>query len=106
MIEAPDYLPLGSVVSLEGNEKKLLLIGRALLVENDDGEREYYDYVFCLYPEGLMGDTVIYSNHENVKTVHFKGFEDKENAEMIKTLKETVPTLDVPKAHPKPVEPW
>lgn len=106
MIEAPDYLPLGSVVSLEGNPKKLLLIGRALIVENAEGEREYYDYSFCLYPEGLLGDAVVYSNHENIETVHFEGFNDVENENALKTIKEAVLKLDVPKAHPKSIEAW
>lgn len=105
MIEAPEFLPLGSVVSLEGNPKKMLVIGRALLVENE-GTREYYDYGFCLYPEGMLGDAVIYSNHENIDTVHFKGFEDEENAETLSSIKEVLADLDVPKAKPQAIDAW
>ena len=105
MMETPEFLPLGSVVSLEGNPKKMLLIARALIVEHE-GAREYYDYGFCLYPEGMMGDAVIYSNHENIETVHFKGFEDEEDAEVLASIKEALSDLDVPKAHPQPIGAW
>lgn len=105
MIEAPEFLPLGSVVSLEGNPKKMVVIGRALIVENE-GKREYYDYSFCLYPEGMLGDAVIYSNHENVETVYFRGFEDEENAETLVSIKEVLAELDLPKADPQPIGAW
>lgn len=105
MIEAPEFLPLGSVVSLKGNPKKLLLIGRALLVENE-GTREYYDYSFCLYPEGMVGDAVIYSNHENVDSIHFRGFEDEENAQVLDNVRAAVLGLDVPKAQPQAMGAW
>lgn len=105
MIEAPDFLPLGSVVSLEGNPKKMMVIGRALIVQNDE-QREYYDYGFCLYPEGLMGDAVIYSNHENVEAVHFKGLEGEEDADALISIEEALSDLDIPKAHPQPIGAW
>ena len=106
MIECPDFLPLGSVAVLKGNAKKLLVIGRALAVENDEGEKEYYDYSFALYPEGLVRDTVIYSNHDCIDEVLFRGFEDEENAAVIETLKEILPKMDLPKANPQPVGEW
>lgn len=105
MIEAPDFLPLGSVVSLEGNPKKLTIIGRALLVEQE-GEREYYDYGLCLYPEGMMGDGLIYSNHENINAIHFKGFEDAENDGMVSGIRAILADLDIPKARPQAACVW
>lgn len=32
MIEVPDFLPLGSIVTLKGNSKKLMVIGRGLYI--------------------------------------------------------------------------
>lgn len=83
----------------------MLLIGRALLVENE-GAREYYDYSFCLYPEGMLGDAVIYSNHENVDRIHFRGFEDEENAQVLDNVRAAVMRLDVPKAQPQAMGAW
>lgn len=105
MIEAPEFLPLGSVVSLEGNEKKMMVTGRALVVEGETG-REYYDYAFCLYPEGMLGDAVIYSNHENIEKVHAQGFADYEEIEAITRIKEALEQIEVPKAKPQPISAW
>ncbi len=105
MIEAPEYVPLGSVVSLKGNEKKLMVIGRALMVGDGDG-REYYDYAFCLYPEGMLGDVIIYSNHENIEAVHSKGFQDEEDAQVLKRIREALIQADIPKAQLQPVSLW
>lgn len=105
LIEAPEYVPLGSVVSLEGNEKKMMVVGRGLIL-GEAGEDEYYDYAFCLYPEGMLGDAVIYSNHEAIKTVHFVGFHDDEDARALDRIRDALAQIDVPKAHPQPLDPW
>ena len=105
LIEAPEYVPLGSVVSLEGNNKKVMVIGRVLILGGVD-EGEYYDYAFCLYPEGMLGDAVIYSNHEAIKTVHFSGFHDDEDAQALERIREALARIDVPRAHPQPLDPW
>ncbi len=105
MIEAQEFLPLGSVVSLEGNPKKMMVIGRALIVDGENG-REYYDYGFCLYPEGMLGDAVIYSNHENIAEVHAKGFSNEDDMQAVSLINETLAGLDVPKADPQPISAW
>lgn len=106
MIECPDFLPLGSVVTLKGSAKKMLLVGRALAFESDEGIKEYYDYSFALYPEGMVRDTVIYSNHDCLDEVFFRGFENDENTAVIETLKEILPKVDMSKASPQPVSEW
>lgn len=106
MNEVPDFLPLGSIVSLKGNEKKLMILGRALVYKKDDGTKEYYDYSFCLYPEGLIGDAVIYSNHDCIETIHFKGFTDDENEKLLESFREVLPKLEVPKANPVAQTQW
>lgn len=106
MIEAPDFLPLGSVVRIKGSSKKLLVIGRALAVEADEGVREYYDYSLALYPEGLIGDAVIYTNHDCIEEVLFEGFSDAEDRELTELLGDTVPKLNLRKGTPQPVGEW
>lgn len=106
MIEAPDFLPLGSVVSLKGNDKTLMIIGRAIVYQGDNGRPEYYDYATCLYPEGLTGDVAVYTNHDLIKTVHFFGYQDEEDAKVINTIKSALPDIDIPKANPQPISEW
>ena len=44
MIEVPDFLPLGSIVKVEGAPKKLMIVSRGLVFQKDDGQKEHCDY--------------------------------------------------------------
>lgn len=72
-----DILPIGTVLQLEGNTKKLMIVARAMLV-NVDGEMKYFDYGSVLYPEGLLGENLFYFNQENIQNVCAKGVELEE----------------------------
>ncbi len=74
-MERIDYLPLGSVVYLNNGTKKLMIVGRGLLL-NNEGEVNYFDYSGVTYPEGIQGDSMAYFQHESVKKVVFTGFTD------------------------------
>ena len=102
MIECPDFLPLGSVVRLRGSRKTMMVIGRALVMTKDDGGKEYYDYSLALYPEGLIGDAVVYSNHDCIDEVLFEGYRDDEDARALSEIAEILPKMTVPKADPQP----
>lgn len=106
MIEAPDFLPLGSIVSLKGNTKKLMVLGRGLVFKKDDGTKEYYDYSFCLYPHGMIGDAVIYSNHDCIDTVFYRGYRDEEEEQYLSSVIEVLSLTDVPKANPQVESEW
>ncbi len=97
MIEAPDFLPLGSIVTLKGNSKKLMVIGRGLYIA-DKGVRGYCDYSFCLYPEGVLGDQVIYANTEMIDEVLFKGYDSGENEEWSSVIRVLLKSKDIKKA--------
>ncbi|MGN0034376.1 MAG: DUF4176 domain-containing protein [Coriobacteriales bacterium] len=100
-MESPDYLPLGSIVNVRGNTKKLMVISRAVTIPEQE-ERHYYDYGGCLYPEGLMGDTVVYFNHDAVQKVYFTGYTDDEDKEVVSAIRETLERLDLVKGDPAP----
>lgn len=45
-------LPLGSVITLKGSSKRLMICGR---IQTKTGEPDkVYDYVGCYYPEGII----------------------------------------------------
>jgi len=48
-----DYLPIGTVISLEDGSQPLMIYGRKQI--NTNGNTKW-DYVACLYPEGNIGD--------------------------------------------------
>ena len=80
-----NYIPLGSVVLLKGGSQKLLIIGRAILVQNN-GKQFFFDYGAVAYPEGLIGDRMAYFNHDAISMVVFEGYKDVENENMIKNI--------------------
>ena len=46
-----DLLPIGSIIRIKGGEKNLMICGRIMTRTGSD---EIYDYVGCLYPEGIV----------------------------------------------------
>lgn len=65
-------LPIGSVVTLEGGTKSLMIIG---IYTVDKDENKEYDYVGCPFPEGYIdSDTFFLFNHEDIAKVEYLGF--------------------------------
>ena len=87
MALSEDYLPLGSIVILKKMAKKVMIISRVLKV-NEKGTLKEYDYAGCGYPEGLMGDRILFFNHDNIEEVYFSGCDDDENKKIADILKE------------------
>lgn len=103
-MNAPEFLPLGSVVIVKGSTKKLMVISRAIAVPQNEGTR-YYDYGACLYPEGLLGDQLAYFNHDAIQKVVFEGYENEENELILETLKENLSKVSIKKGDPAPFDP-
>jgi len=80
-----NYLPLGSVVLLNGGKKKLMITG--YLVSTPDYPDTIFDYCGCMHPEGLIrSDTICVFNHEEIRKVLFKGYLDIEEKEYLENL--------------------
>lgn len=89
-------LPLGTVVVLKGSTKKMMLIAR-LIAAPINGQIYRFDYGACLYPEGLLGDSLIYFNDEDILKVVHEGFHDDENELMLENLNDALATTELPK---------
>lgn len=96
-----ELLPLGSIVTIEGTERKLMIVGRGLAVDLEGNGPELYDYAMVVYPFGIIGDALVYTNHDKIVDVVFEGYADEENAEMLASITEAMKTLDIPKADPE-----
>lgn len=71
-----NLLPIGSVVLLEGADKRLMIFGIKQINQED---QKIYDYIGCLYPEGHIGQDHLYLfNHEDIEKIEFVGFVDSE----------------------------
>ena len=92
------YLPIGTIVLLNGATKELMIIGYCGV---DVEKNELYDYTACVYPEGYVGSNInLLFNHNQIDKVINKGFmsdkcktfvaklssehKDKTNAELLK----------------------
>ena len=56
-IEVLKLLPLGSVVKLKESDKKVMVIGRALMIKKDGSDKPtLYEYMGCIDPYGLINE--------------------------------------------------
>ena len=79
-----ELLPIGSIVLLEGAEKKLMIfgVGQTQLEENKD-----FDYIGVVYPEGNMGEgSQFLFNHSDIEEIVFRGYEAEERDNFLEML--------------------
>ena len=76
-----DILPLGSIVVLKGMSQKGIIVGRYVVLDND----EQKDYLAYPWPHGLSTDgndgeiIQLGFNHEDIAIVVHKGYTDAED---------------------------
>ena len=91
-------LPLGSVVILKGNVKKMMIIAR-LIALPVKGQVYRFDYGACLYPEGMVGDSLNYFNQEDIFKVVQEGYTDDDNEIMLENIEAMLQQTDIPKGN-------
>ena len=91
--ETEKFLPLGSLVLLKNGQKKMMIIGFGQIdLRKKD---QIYDYCGCVYPQGIINNNHIYLfNHEDIKEVINKGFNDSEWDIYNKKLKEKLKEIN------------
>lgn len=73
------YLPIGSVIRIQNNKKKLMIYGRRQTSKKNGQE---YDYIACPYPEGNISEEYSFVlNEEIIEEVIFEGYIDDEEDE-------------------------
>mgnify|MGYP004499953743 CR=1 FL=1 len=85
--EKVDYLPLGSIVILKGGVQKVVINARGLISVAVEPPG-YFDYGGSLYPQGIIGDQILYFNHCDIAKVVFKGFSDEDDKMMVDNINE------------------
>ena len=69
-------LPVGSVVLIGDNTKRLMVIG---FLQQEADTETVWDYVGIPYPEGYMGsERTFLFNHDQISRVFFIGYQDDE----------------------------
>lgn len=70
------YLPIGSIVSITGKNQNIMIVGYYSIKYNN--VVKMYDYMGCVYPEGLLDASKICSfNHSDIEKVIFEGYVDE-----------------------------
>lgn len=80
--EKVEYLPLGSIVIIKGGTQKVVINARGL-VTMATNPPSFFDYGGSLYPQGIIGDQILYFNHSDIAKVVFTGYTDEDD-EMMK----------------------
>jgi len=71
------YLPIGSIVNIKEVNKKIMIIG--FLIKLPNKENKVFDYMGCLYPEGVMSlEQDLLFNHEQIVNIHHIGYIDQD----------------------------
>lgn len=71
------YLPIGSVVTMQGAKRKLMIIGTGV---RDKETNKAYDYVAVPYPQGYLGaEAMFLCNQEDLQTLDFLGYVNAEH---------------------------
>lgn len=69
-------LPIGSIVTLKGGTKKVMICGR---FQEQQATSKLYDYSSCLYPEGfLAADEMYLFQQEDIEQVFYVGMQDED----------------------------
>lgn len=74
-------LPIGTVVTLNNGEQKLMIISRFPLY-NNEGEIGYFDYAGCLYPQGQVNQENYFFNEGDIQEIHFTGYVSEEEEQL------------------------
>lgn len=85
MVKESKFLPLGSIIILKQTTQKLIIIARGMLVEES-----YYDYGAFLYPQGLIEDSLVYFNEDQISKVMFQGFTDDDDLLFISYIDQAI----------------
>ena len=77
MKDATKLFPIGTVVLLNGAQKKVMITGFYSI--SPDDKTRIYDYVGCLYPEGLLSsEQNVLFDHSQIAKLFHKGYDSEE----------------------------
>ena len=85
------YLSIGTVVMLKEGTKRIMITG---FCATADSRKEIYDYIGCLYPEGILDSKQnCLFNHDQIVQIYHFGLNDAENIQFMSKLKQAVSTI-------------
>ena len=83
------YLPIGSIVLMNGAKKRVMITG--YVVKSPNTGEKIFDYVGCLYPEGVIDTTKnLVFDHKDIQKIFAIGYSDEEQKIFSKKLDEII----------------
>ena len=101
--EKVPYLPLGSIVILKGGTQKVVVNARGLLTMAAQPPC-FFDYGGSLYPQGIIGDKILYFNHKDIDSVVFEGYHDDDDVKMVENINKWFQESDVRRGSPADIK--
>ena len=84
-----NLFPLGTVVSLQGLDHRVMILGYARYKQGDNSK--VYDYVGCYYPEGFTGpDRTLIFDHSQVTSLFYIGYSNEASAEFLTKVSDAI----------------
>lgn len=78
-------LPVGTVLSVKGNENLLMIIG---LIVTNEKTNMIYEYAACKYPFGVIGESeYVMFNNENIEEIFHRGLESENHEKFVEISK-------------------
>lgn len=91
ILKNSEYLPIGTVVTVGDETKKLMIIG---LLQTKAENNQVYDYSAVLYPEGFIGPSETYLFNKNqISRIYHLGYVSQEQKENNKKIEEIASSL-------------
>ncbi|MCM1496393.1 MAG: DUF4176 domain-containing protein [Bacteroides sp.] len=97
--EALSFYPVGSVVIVKGNVRKMIVLARCVMTEIQ-GTLHFFDYAGALYPEGLVNSQMIYFNHKDISRIIFEGYSDEDEVMMKENLNDWIEKTNIKRGNP------
>lgn len=78
------FLPIGSVVMLNGGTKPIMIISYCIFPKNTEkNEKKMFEYGGCTYPEGLVDSNLILAfDHSQIAEIIYTGYETEEQTNL------------------------
>lgn len=71
-----EIMPIGSVVTLHGGNKKIMICGR---IQENKKNGKLFDYAACYFPEGILDPNELFLfQHEDIEHIYFMGMQDRD----------------------------
>lgn len=73
-----DVFVIGTIVRIKNSKRELMIVQKYVL-HNENNKQVIYDYGACLFPEGIIGNSLFYFNHSDIEEVLYKGMSNEKD---------------------------